>query len=165
MSLPDIMLDQLATARRIIEDGAEVVPAWLITTPEGSYLILTRFDHNKEGQRERALFLISRFMTWKMATSFVLAAEFWLGPEMARSGEEALLVVGVSRHERRAALQKIRRSIPVGFGPVEWLEPDQVDQTFFKLLPEKASEITFEVIADLSAVFGEGGEMQAERLS
>ena len=164
MSLPDIMLDQLATARRIIEDGAEVVPAWLITTPEGSYLILTRFDHNKEGQRERALFLISRFMTWKMATSFVLAAEFWLGPEMARSGEEALLVVGVSRHERRAALQRIRR-VGVSFGAVEWLEPDQVDQTFFNLLPEKASEITFEEIAELSAVFGEGGEMQAERLS
>jgi hypothetical protein len=140
------------------------VPAWLITTPEGSYLILTRFDHNKEGQRERALFLISRFMTWKMATSFVLAAEFWLGPEMARSGEEALLVVGVSRHERRAALQRIRR-VGVSFGAVEWFEPDQVDQTFFNLLPEKASEITFEEIAELSAVFGEGGEMQAERLS
>jgi hypothetical protein len=49
MLLPDIMLDQLATARRIVEDGAEVVPAWLVTTPEGSYLILTRFDHNKGG--------------------------------------------------------------------------------------------------------------------
>ena len=165
MSLVDIMLDQLATARRIVEDGAEVVPAWLITTPEGSYLILTRFDHNKEGQNERALHLITRFMTWKLATSFVMAAEFWLGPQMTRSGEEALLVVGVSRHERRTALQRIRRSVPVNFGPVEWLEPDEVDQTFFNLLPEKASEITFEEIAELSAVFGEGGEMQAERVS
>jgi hypothetical protein len=164
MSLVDLMLDQLATARRIVEDGAEVVPAWLITTPEGWYLILTRFDHNKEGQIERALHLITRFMTWKLATSFVMAAEFWLGSEVTPSGEEALIVVGVSRHERRAALQKIRRSIPVGFGSVEWFEPDQVDQTLFNLLPEKASEITFEEIAELSAVFGEGGEMQAERL-
>ena len=36
MSLVDIMLDQLATARRIIKDGAEMEPAWLITTSEGS---------------------------------------------------------------------------------------------------------------------------------
>ena len=70
MSLVDIMLDQLAAARRIVEDGAEVVPAWLITTPEGSYLIITPFDHNKPGQRERALFLISRFMAWRMASEF-----------------------------------------------------------------------------------------------
>jgi hypothetical protein len=51
----------------------------------------------------------------------------------------------------RAALQKIRRRIPVSFGPVEWLEPDQVDDTFFNLLPAKASEITIEEIAELSA--------------
>jgi hypothetical protein len=28
MALVDLMLDQLTTARRIVEDGAEVVPAW-----------------------------------------------------------------------------------------------------------------------------------------
>jgi hypothetical protein len=28
MSLAAIMLDQLAAARRIVEDGQEVVPAW-----------------------------------------------------------------------------------------------------------------------------------------
>ena len=54
MSLVDIMLDQLAAARRIVEDGAEVVPAWRITTPEGSFLVLTRFDTDKPEQRERA---------------------------------------------------------------------------------------------------------------
>ena len=41
--------------------------------------------------------------------------------------------------------------MPVSFGPVEWLEPDQVDDTFFNLLPAKASEITIEEIAELSA--------------
>ena len=51
------------------------------------------------------------------------------------------------------------------FGPVVWLAPDQVDDTYFNLLPAKASEITMEEIAELSAMFGEGGEMQAERLS
>jgi hypothetical protein len=37
--------------------------------------------------------------------------------------------------------------------------------TLFNLLPEKTSEITFEEIAELSAVFGEGGEMQADRVA
>ena len=35
------MLDQLAIARRIVEDGDEVVPAWRIETPEGAFLVLT----------------------------------------------------------------------------------------------------------------------------
>ncbi len=109
MSLVDIMLEQLAAARRIIQDGHEVVPAWLITTPEGPFLVLTRFDPDSEGQRERALHLISRFMAWKLATSFVLTAVIGLKAGRKRGGEEALLVVGVSFHEHRAAIQKIRR--------------------------------------------------------
>ena len=62
-------------------------------------------------------------------------------------------------------MQKIVRDVPVNFGPVVWLAPDQVDDTYFSLLPAKASEITMEEIAELSAAFGEGGELQAERLS
>ena len=31
------MLEQLSVARRMIEDGQEVVPAWRITTPEGTF--------------------------------------------------------------------------------------------------------------------------------
>jgi hypothetical protein len=165
MSLVDTMLDQLATARRIVEDGTEVVPAWLISTPEAPFLVLTRFDTDKPEQRERALHLITRFMAWKLATSFVLTAETWLGPVITRSGQEALLVVGVSRHERRAAMQKIVRDSPVDFGPVVWLAPEQVDETDFNLLPAKTSEITIDEIVELSAIFGEGGEMQAERFS
>ena len=86
MSLATLMFEQLAVARRIIEDGEEVVPAWRITTPEGAFLI--RFDADKPEQREHAAVLISRFMAWKMATSFVLTAEKWLGAE----GEDALLI-------------------------------------------------------------------------
>jgi hypothetical protein len=62
-------------------------------------------------------------------------------------------------------MQKIVRGVPVEFGPVVWLAPEQIDDTYFNLLPAKASEITIEEIAELSAAFGEGGEMQAERLS
>jgi hypothetical protein len=62
-------------------------------------------------------------------------------------------------------MQRIRRTIPVSFNPVEWLDPDQVDETYFKILPSGAVEITVEEIAELSAILGEGGEMQAELLS
>lgn len=47
MSLATIMLDQLTVARRIIADGQEVLPAWRISSPEGDFLIFTRFDTAK----------------------------------------------------------------------------------------------------------------------
>jgi hypothetical protein len=165
MSLAAIMLDQLAIARRIVEDGAEVIPAWRITTPKGSFLVLTRFDTDKPGQRERALLLMSRFMAWKSATSFVLAVETWVGPEVTRSDQEALLVVGVSHHDRLAAMQWIGRADVVTFAPVTWLTPDQVDETYFKILPTGASEITAEEVRELAVIFGKDGELPAERLS
>jgi hypothetical protein len=71
-------------------------------------------------------------MTWKMATSFVLTAETWLGAEIARSGEEALLAIGVSHRERLGLVQRI-----TGHEPVR----------------------------ELAVIFGENGELAAERLS
>ena len=165
MSLTALMIEQIGAARTIVEDSAEVIPAWRINTPEGSYLVFTRFDHDKPERRERVLLLISRFMTWKMATSFVLTAETRLGDEITRSGDEALLALGVSHHERLGLLERITGRDPVSFGTPEWLMPDQVDETYFRLLPSGASEITPEEIAELTVVFGPGGEMAAERLS
>jgi hypothetical protein len=159
LSLPDIMLEQLSVARSIVEDGAEVIPAWRITAPDGSYLILTRFDTDKQEQRERVLLLISRFMAWRMATSFVLTVETWLRPEVTRSGDEALLVVGVSHHERLAAMQRLRRADVGTFGQVERLEPDQVDETYLRLLPTAVTEITAEEAHELAVIFGKDGEL------
>jgi hypothetical protein len=100
-----------------------------------------------------------------MATSFVLTAETFLGSEVTRSGDEGLLVVGVSYHERLAAMQRIRRAEVVGFGEVEWLEPEQVDDMYFKILPTSRSEITAEEAHELAVIFGKDGELAAERLS
>ena len=47
MSIRDVMLEQLAVARRIVSDGHEVVPAWRIESPYGAWLLLTRFDPDK----------------------------------------------------------------------------------------------------------------------
>lgn len=165
MSLATIMLDQLATARRIVEDGHEVVPAWRIETPEGAFVVLTRFAPDKPEQRERALFLIRRFMAWKLATSYVLTAETWLAAAMTRAGDEALLVVGVSRHEQLAALQRIRRSDAINFGAAEWLRPYQVDAEYFKMLPSGLTEFKVDEATELEQIFGKHGELPATRVS
>ena len=97
MFLRKLMLEELARGIRIIRDGQELVPVWRIITPEGDFSILTRFDPDKPDQRERMLALIPRFMAWKLATAFVLTAETWLGPERARSGEEAIATIDAAR--------------------------------------------------------------------
>ncbi len=43
--------------------------------------------------------------------------------------------------------------------------PDQVDETHFRLLPSGASEITAEEQCELAVIFGENGELAAERMS
>ena len=164
MSLATIMLDQLAVARRIVEDGKELVPAWRIETTEGAFLILTRFDTDNPDQRARAIALIGRFMAWKMATSFVLTAETWLGAEKTRAGDEALLAVGVSRHERLAVLQRIQRGDAVGFSEPMWLAPHPVDDQYFAMLPAGAAELSAEEADELARVFGKR-ELRATRLS
>ena len=165
MSFINIMIDQISSTRLFVEDGGEAIPVWRIATPEGCYLIFTRFDHDKPQQRERVLLLISRFMAWKMATSFVLTAQMWLGADVTRPGDEVLLVVGVSRHERMGLVQRITGRDPVSFGTPEWLMPDQVDETYVRLLPTGRGEISIEEIAELTRIFGKDGEMAAERLS
>src|ERR1041385_7594422 len=113
MSLINIIIDQNATARQVLEDGKDIVPSWRIATPEGAYVIFTRFHHDQPEQRQRALLLISRFMAWKLATSFVLTAETLLGGGLMRGAEEAILIVGVSRHERIGLLQRIEERDPL----------------------------------------------------
>ena len=160
MSLATIMLGQLAVARGIIADGQEVMPAWRISSPEGDFLIFTRFDTAKPEQREHAIGLISRFMAWKMATSFVLTAETWLGAD----GEDALLIIGVSHQERLAALQRIKHGDEVSFSQPMWLAPHYVDDGYVAMLPRGETEITAEEAAVLKGVFGKNGELPAERL-
>ena len=166
MSLVDAMVAQLSIARCILEDpDEEFVPSWRITTPEGRYSVYTPFDNDEPEQRARALLLVSRFMTWKMATSFVLTAKTWIGSQETRQVDEAILVIGVSRQERLGVMQRIEEQDPLRLGPPEWLRADQIDETYIDLLPGKTSEITVEEIAELTEVFGDGGEMAAERMS
>jgi hypothetical protein len=132
--------------------------------PDGDFLVLTKFDPDRPEQRERAFALVPRFMAWKLATAFVLTAETWLGPERTRSGEEAVLTVGVTHHERVAVIRRIRRTPALSFAPAEWLPSDALDDTYFRLLPTGENSVTPEEAAMLAAVFGEDGEIPARPL-
>jgi hypothetical protein len=161
MSLATLMLDQLAVARRIVEDGQEVVPAWRIETPEGAFLILTPFDAAKPEIRNQRISLISRFMAWKLATSFVFTAEPWLGTD----GEDALNIIGVSLHEKMAVVQSIQHGEEVSFGQPMWLAPHQVEDRYVAMLSRGRTKITAHEAAMLARVFGRNGELPAQRLS
>jgi hypothetical protein len=165
MALRDLMLEDLARGLAIVRDGHEVVPSWRIMTPEGDFLILTRFDPDKPEQREEMLTLVPLFMAWKMATAFVLTAETWLGPERTRSGEEAIITIGVSRTERLGVIRRIRRTPGLVFMPLEWLQADAIDENYFRLLPSGQSTVTEEQAEMLSSIFSEDGELPAKRLS
>jgi hypothetical protein len=77
------------------------------------------------------------------------------GPEVTRSGDKVLFVVGVSFHERLAAMQPLRRADVVTFGSAEWLTHDRVDETYFRILPTGRNEITAEEAPELAVIFGE----------
>ena len=165
MSLRDLMLADLERGLAIVRDGHEIIPAWRILTPDGDFLILTRFDPDQPDQRERMLALVPRFMAWKLATAFVLTAETWLGPQRTRSGEEAVLT------HRRVAPRTLGRD-PANppdtlhrFAPAEWLGADAIDEHYFRLLPVGQSAVTAEEAAMLADVFGEDGELPAQRLN
>jgi hypothetical protein len=162
--LRSLLLNDLDRAYGIVRDGHEVVPTWHILTPDGNFVILTRFDPDKPQQRERMLALVPRFMAWKMAIAFVLTAETWLGPERKRSGEEALLAIGVSHDERLGVIRRIRRKPALALEAAEWLGPDAIDERYFTLLPSGASTVTAEEAAKLGEVFGESGELPATRM-
>ena len=51
---------------------------------------------------------MKRFMAWKLAQSFILTTETWIGSVEIRAGEEAIATVGMSRAERLGILQIIR---------------------------------------------------------
>jgi hypothetical protein len=160
MTLATLMLDQLAVARRIIEDGQEVMPTWRIVTLEGTFLIISPFDTARPEKREHALFLVSRFMAWKMATSFVLTAEPWQGAD----GEDAVMIIGVSRHEQLAVLQRITHIDGISFSEPLWLPRHHVEDRYVRMLPRGQTELTGQEIAQLGRVFGKNGELPAQRI-
>jgi hypothetical protein len=53
----------------------------------------------------------------------------------------------------------------VEFGSLEWLAPEQLDSTYWTLLPGREETVTAEEAAALALVFGEHGELPAQKLN
>jgi hypothetical protein len=56
MSLRNLMLEDLERGLAIFRAGHEIVPSWRILSPEGDFVIVTRFDPDKPDQRADAGF-------------------------------------------------------------------------------------------------------------
>jgi hypothetical protein len=165
MDLAEALTEQLAAARRVVTSGSTVIPAWRIGTPDGEYLILTQYDETKPEQRERGLYLIGRFMAWKLATSFVLTAEGTHRDDRGREHEH-LIGAGISSSQVIGARQRITRKARVEFGHLEPFQSrDAVDPVLLALLPAGQSSVDEKEARLLASLFGEDGEMPAHRLN
>jgi hypothetical protein len=67
MSLRNLMLEDLERGLAIFRAGHEIVPSWRVLSPEGDFVIVTRFDPDKPDQREQMLALVPRLMrgSWR----------------------------------------------------------------------------------------------------
>ena len=75
-----------------------------------------------------------------------------------------MLAIGVSRTERLGVIRRIVRK-PGGplFLPPEWLRADQIDESYFNLLPTGAGPVTAEEVDALKSCSTKDGEMPAVR--
>ena len=53
MSLRNLMLEDLERGLAIFRAGHEIVPSWRILSPEGDFVIVTRFDPDKPDNASR----------------------------------------------------------------------------------------------------------------
>ena len=159
MSLRPLMLDALERGVNIVRGGHEVIPAWYVISGAETYVLLTRFDPANPGQRDRMVYLVGRYMHWKMATAFVMCAEIVMG-----RGVDAVASVAISGIERMGVIRRIKRDTSLHFGPREWIGEESLDSDYFALLPKRQETLSAEEIAELSFVFGEDGEVPVTRL-
>ena len=158
-----IMLEALERGMSIIRGGHEIIPTWHVMSGPETFVLMTRFDPDAPGQRDRMIYLVSRFMVWKMAAAFVLSAEMSLGARDTEP-EDVVLAVGVSRTERVGVIRRIQRGKAVTFGKAEWLGESPLDPLYFEMLPKGTEVLTAEEIAELGVVFGDGGEVPVARM-
>jgi hypothetical protein len=134
----DLMLADLDRAMEIVRAGAEVIPSWRVIYDKDEHQpILTRFDPDAPGQRDRMIHLIQRFMAWKHATAFIFATEAWVGPAGTRTGEEeAVFAVGVVQGQPpQGVMRYIARRPRITFGAPMWLDASYLDPLYGQMLP------------------------------
>ncbi len=165
MSLVDIMIDQLGAARHIVEDhGAELIPAWRIAMPEG---LLPGLHPLRPRQAGAAPAGTAPHLALYGLEAGDEASCLWprRGSEPNPLATRQFSSWACHAKNGLACSRGSRNEAPLVLGPPEWQTADQIDEAYIDLLPSMTSEISLEEIAELSAIFGKGGGMEAERLS
>lgn len=137
----DLVERELCFSCGVIRDGHDVVPRFLVVTPDGEYTIFCPPPDSKEVRFAR-MNLVRRFMTYKLATSFVMSSEL-VDPD-------AVSAVAVARGAAIAGVKLIERK-PLQFSGTQWLDADQIGDEVPSLLPARHEELSAAEIAEIEA--------------
>ena len=149
----DVALEELRFSCAIVLSREEVVPRFRVMTPEGDWTMFVPLPDDVR-ERERRMRLVSGFMAWKSATSFILSSEL--------TEPDGVLSAFVGRDEVTCAWRSIIRK-PLGVGAIEWLPRTSVGDEVVALLPRGRVVLDRETEAALVRAFGSGGEFEVRR--
>lgn len=148
------ILDELRFSCGVVLSREEVVPRFLVLTPDRDWTIFAPLP-NDMGERLRRLRLVHGFLAWKSATGFVLSTEL--------REPDCVLSAGVTRKGVTCAARPILRK-PLMVGAIEWLPETAIGDEIITLLPRGRVSLDAETEAALMQTFGVGGEFEARRM-
>ena len=140
------ILEELAISERIVRDGHEVVPRYLVIAPDGEHTIMVQLPDDIGARHERML-VVRAFIIWKAATGFVQSTEL-IEPN-------AIASVAVSRDGVSGALRRITRK-PLAFAVHEWFGREGVGDEIVSLLPPLALSLTESDVRFIDDAFAHG---------
>lgn len=143
--MQELIERELAFSCNVIRDGHEVVPRFLIKTPDGEATIFCPLPDDVNVRFAR-MNLVSRFMAYKLATGFVLSTEL-VEPDCVSA-------IGVVREGAIAGVKMIERK-PLKFGPTEWLSGEQVGDEIPSLFPKVHEELSSGDVHDIETAIKE----------
>ena len=152
MVLKTAVLEELRLSCAIVLAREEVVPGFRVMTLEGDWTVFVPLPEDVR-ERERRMPLVSGFMAWKLATSFILSSEL--------TEPDGMLSAFVGRDVMCAWRSIIRK--PLGVGAIEWLPRSSVGDEVVALLPRGRVVLDREAEAALVRTFGVGGEFEVSR--
>lgn len=149
----EYVLEELRFSCAVVLSREEVVPRFLVVTPDGNWTVFVPLP-DALGERLRRLRLVHGFMAWKFATAFVLSTEL--------REPDCVLSAAVARNGVLVAARPIIRK-PLGVGAIDWLPEPSVGDEVVALLPRGRVLLDAQTEAVLSRTFGSGGEFEAKR--
>ena len=150
----DLIEEELAFSRGIIQDGHELVPRFRIATAEeGEVTIFVQLPDDLQ-ERFNRMALVKAYMKAKLASWFVMASEL--------QEPDAAMVVAVNRQGVTGAFQMINRK-PLSFGPVQFVDRDQVGDEIPSMLPNVIETLSAEEAREVERLIAHNAGLRLER--